>query len=178
MTALNRNPQNPNFLHPNKFQLNFPRCSNLQYFAQTIMLPGVSLSEAIRNTPFVDIYSPGEKAIYDMFNVTFMVDEDMTSWLEVHDWIRAMTFPENYEQYRELSKLTKYSESNPNFPQLSDCYLTLLTSSNRPNYKFTFVDCFPTSLSSFPVSTTDTPDSIITADATFRYSYYTIEKLS
>jgi hypothetical protein len=97
MTALNRNPINPNFLAPNKFQLNFARTPNLQYFCQTITLPGIATSEIAITNPFVELYSPGEKAIYDALNVTFMVDEGMLAWLEIHDWLRAMTFPTEFE---------------------------------------------------------------------------------
>ena len=41
----------------------------------------------------------------------------------------------------------------------------------------TFYDVFPTTLSTFIVSTSDGPDSIITADATFRYAYFDVDKL-
>jgi hypothetical protein len=176
MTALTRNPSNPNFLHPNKFQLNFSRLPNIQYFCQSVLLPGVSMSEVPRNTPFVELYSPGDKAIFDALNVTFMVDEDMTAWLEVYDWIRAMTFPTDFSEYRELPALSR-NFSRPDFPQLSDATLTLLSSSNNPTFKFKFVDIFPVAVTSFPLSTMDNPDSPITADATFRFSYYTVEKL-
>jgi len=59
------------------------------------------------NTPFVDLFVPGEKAIYDMLNVTFLIDEEMKSWIEIHDWIRAMTFPTEYEEYQRLGQLNK-----------------------------------------------------------------------
>ncbi len=36
MTALKRNPSNPNFLHPHKFQLNFARVPNVQYLHKGI----------------------------------------------------------------------------------------------------------------------------------------------
>ena len=108
MTAITRNPSNPNFLQPNKFILTFSRLPNIQYFCQTVTVPGISMSEIPQFTPFVDAYLPGEKAIYDLLNVTFMVDENLTSWKEVHDWIRAMTFPENFDEYKNLANL------NPN----------------------------------------------------------------
>ena len=76
MTALTRNPSNPNFLQPNKFTLNFSRLPNTQFFCQSLSVPGISLSEVPQNTPFVDLYLPGEKAIYDLLNVTFFVDEE------------------------------------------------------------------------------------------------------
>jgi hypothetical protein len=177
MTALTRNPTNPNPLQPNKFLLNFARLPNIQYFCQNVTIPGISLSEAVINNPFVDIYSPGEKAIYDLLNVTFIVDEEMKSWIEVHDWIRAMTFPEKFEEYQRLPRLNKIADSNPKFPQFSEAMITILSSSNKPYFRFKFYDAFPISLSTFVLNTQDTPETILTADVTFRYSYYDIEKL-
>lgn len=176
MTAITRNPTNPNLLHPNKFQLNFSRAPNLQYFCQGVSMPGISLGEVPRNNPFLDIYSPGEKALYDQLNITFYVDEELKAWLEIHDWIRAMTFPTNFDEYKNLQNLSqKWPKGD--FPQFADGSLTLLSSSNKPYYRIKFVDLFPVSLSSFVVSATDTPDNIITADATFRFAYYDIDKL-
>lgn len=178
MTSLTRNPTNPNLLHGNKYVLSFGRLPNLQYFCQTVTVPGVSLSEIPKPTPFVDLYVPGEKAIYDLLNVTFMVDEEIRAWKEVHDWIRGMTFPTNYNEYKSLNSLNEYVSLGKTVgPQYSDATLLLLSSANNPLYKFTFFEVFPTSISSFAMSTTDTPESVITADATFRYSYYNVDKL-
>ena len=178
MTATNRNPSNPNFLQPNKFQLNFARSPNVQYFCQSLSVPGISMSEVPQTTPFVDIYVPGEKAIYDLLNITFLVDEELKSWIEIHDWIRAMTFPKEYEEYQKLGRLNKYTtQIQTKTPQYSDATVTLLSSSNTPYYKFKFYGVFPTTLSTFVMSATDSPDSLVTADATFRYTYYDIEKL-
>jgi len=176
MTVLTTTPKNPNFLPSNKFQLNFTRCPNLQFFCQTVIVPGISMMEVARETPFVDLYSPGIKAIYEVLNVTFLIDEDLLAWKEVHDWIRAMVFPENFEEYVALGKIAGPSV-RPQFPQFSDAYLTLLNSSNNPIYKFKFIDVFPVALSSFNLSTTFSPDVIVTADISFRYSYYQIESL-
>ena len=178
MTALTRNPSNPNLIHPNKFELNFARLPNMQYFCQTVTVPGVSLSEIPKPTPFVDMYIPGEKTIYDLLNVTFMVDEELQAWKEVHDWIRAMTFPKDYSEYQNLANLNRYTTlGKTTGPQYSDATITILSSSNIPLYRFKFYEVFPTSISSFAMSSTDTPDNIITADATFRFTYYDIDKL-
>ena len=178
MTATNRNPSNPNFLQPNKFQLNFARSPNVQYFCQSLSVPGISMSEVPQMTPFVDIYVPGEKAIYDLLNITFLVDEELKSWIEIHDWIRAMTFPKEFAEYGKLDRLNKYTTHvQTKTPQYSDATVTLLSSSNTPYYKFKFYGVFPTTLSTFIMSATDSPDTVLTADATFRYMYYDIEKL-
>jgi hypothetical protein len=179
MTAFTRNPTNPNPLIGNKFSLSFGRLPNMQYFCQNVTVPGISLSEAVITNPFVDIYSPGEKAIYDLLNVTFIIDEELKGWLEIHDWIRAMTFPVRFEEYQNLPRLNKQSSgvTGNKFPQFSDASLNILSSSNKPLYRFRFHDVFPTTLSTFIMNAQDGPDNIITADATFRYSYYDVEKL-
>ena len=135
------------------------------------------MGEAVRNTPFIDIYSPGDKMIYDLLSMTFMVDENLLSWLEIHDWIRAMTFPTDFQEYRDLPRLNKFAKANENFPQFSDATLEILTSNFNMNYKIKFVNCFPVSLSSVTFSSTDSPDNFITADAAFRFDYFNIEKV-
>lgn len=179
MTALNRTPANPNLLHANKFQFNFSRAPNLQYFCQSVLIPGISLMDVPKNNPFVDLYSPGEKAIYDTLNITFLIDEDLTAWREVHDWIRGMTFPTDFSEYRSLRQNRNYiaSESRKGFEQFSDGALTILSTANKPAFKFKFYDMFPLSVTSFPLSSTDSPETIITADATFRFAYYDVEVL-
>lgn len=177
MTALTRNPTNPNPLQPNKFSLSFTRTPNVQFFCQTVSVPGIALSEVPQTTPFVDVYVPGEKAIYDILNITFIVDENLESWREIHDWIRAMTFPHDFTEYQSLATLGRNASGRSvSKPQYSDATLNILTSNNNPNYSFKFYDCFPTSLSNFVMSATDSSDTVITADVTFRYSYYDIKK--
>jgi hypothetical protein len=36
---------------------------------------------------------------------------------------------------------------------------------------------FPISIGGFMLSSTDTPETIITSDATFRFTYFNVEKL-
>ena len=112
-----------------------------------------------------------------MLNVTFFIDEELQGWKEIHDWIRAMTFPESYEEYQRLPRLNKAAGGDQTFPQFSDASISLLSSSNKEYYRFKFKNCFPTTLSTFVMNAADSPDNILSADATFRYEYYDIEKL-
>lgn len=179
MTALNRNPTNPNLLHPNKFQLNFTRAPNISYFCQSVSIPGISTAEIPVFNPFVEIYAPSDKAVYDALNITFYVDEELKAWIEIHDWIRAMTFPEDYQEYMNLKPLSAVGGRPPKevFPQFSDMIVTLLSSSNKPYYQFKFYNVFPIAVSPLLLSASDSPDSVMTADATFRYTYYDILKV-
>ena len=137
------------------------------------------MSEVPQNTPFVDLYLPGDKAIYDLLNVTFIIDEELQSWKEIHDWIRAMTFPTEFEEYANLDRLSSMNLGSQSVkPQFADAAVTLFSSSNKPLYRFKFKDIFPTSVSTFILSTGESPETIITADATFRYSWYDIEKIT
>jgi hypothetical protein len=143
-------------------------------------LPGVSLSEIPRNTPFIDLYVPGEKMIYDTLNLTFLVDEDLRGWQSIHDWIRAMTFPTEYKEYRDLVKLATTASYRKQFalpPQYSDAELTVYTNKNNVNFKVIFKDVFPTSVSSILFNAADNAESITSADASFRFSYYDIERI-
>ena len=89
-----------------------------------------------------------------------------------------MTFPKEFAEYGKLDRLNKYTtHMQTKTPQYSDATVTLLSSSNTPYYKFKFYGVFPTTLSTFIMSATDSPDTVVTADATFRYMYYDIEKL-
>lgn len=180
MTILTRNPINTSLLQSTKFRLTFERLPTMTFFCQTANFPGLSLTEIPRSTPFVDLYVPGEKLIYDTLNITFLVDEDMRSWIEVHNWMRALTFPTEFEEYVNLNKQSVGSNIRAQFqdkPQYSDAALTFYTNQNNANIRIKFIDVFPTSLSTIIVSTGDTAENIITADATFRFSYYNFDKL-
>jgi hypothetical protein len=182
MGAIERNPSNRDILQSTKFKLNFTRLPGLTFFCQTVNLPGLSLSEVMRNTPFLDLYVPGEKAIYDTLNCTMLVDEDIRGWEAIHDWIRAMTFPVEFEEYAKMGEKFRDTQMRRGTgvklpPQYSDASMTVYTNKNNPNFRINYKDCFPTTLGGIQFSTLDSAENIITADATFRFSYYNIERI-
>ena len=184
MTILTRNPSNTDLLQSTKFRLTFDRLPGITYFCQNANFPGVSLTEIMRQTPFVDLYVPGEKLIYDTFNITFLVDEEMRSWLEIHDWMRGITFPTNFQEYVNLARSSTGAINN-NFygnaigakPQYGNATLTVYSNKNNPSIRLKFVDIFPTSLATILFNTSDTAENIMTADATFRFNYYDYERI-
>lgn len=184
MTALNRikNPTNIDLKQSTKFRLTFDRLPGMEFFCQNANLPGVSVSEIQRNTPFVDLYVPGEKLIYDTLNITFLIDEELFAWTEIHDWLRGLTFPTDFKEYANLARQADKTLSRNNFglidkPQYSSAILTLYSNKNNPNLRIKFVDIFPTSVSTVIFSTQDTAENVLTADASFRFSYYDYERL-
>jgi len=182
MTALNRNPINTDLLQTTKFQMTFDRLPNLTYFCQNANVPGISLTEIVRNTPFIDIFHPGEKAIYDTYNISFLVNEDLSSWLELHDWIRAATFPTDYKEYIELAKVTRSSftqtlANNRRPAVYTDGSLTIYSNKNNARFRVKFRDMFPCYLGSIAFNVGDNAETTVTCDASFRFSYYDIEIL-
>ena len=180
MIAIARSPNNIDLLQTTKFRVTFDRLPGAIYYCQLANIPGVSLTEIPRVTPFIDLYVPGEKMVYDMFNITFLVDEDMRSWTEIHDWIRGMTFPTDFKEYVNLHRQAKASivrMTEKLFPQYSSAILTIHTNKNNPNFRVKFVDLFPTSVGTLLFNTQDSAENIVTADATFRFSYYDYERI-
>lgn len=180
MTALTRNPVNTDLLQSTKFRVTFSRLPGVTFFCNSVNLPGISLTEIPMPTPFVELYLPGEKAIYDTLNITFLVDEDLRAWTELHDWIRGATFPTEFEEYVNLARLNPSAnirtiQQRP--PVYSDATLTIYTNKNNANFRVKFVDLFPTNVGSLSFSAGDSAENIITADATFRFSYFNYERI-
>ena len=165
MTVITRSPENTNLLQPTKFLLTFSRIATTQYFCQTVNLPGVSLGEVVRVTPFLDMYSPGTKLTYEPLEMEFMVDEELLSWKNLYDWFISMADPDGFEKRdvsRELQSI-KY---------FSDATLTVLSALNNPILRIQYTNVFPLSISDIGFDTTRSADTIITAKATFRYQSY------
>lgn len=165
MTVLNRNPQNTNPLQPTKFLLTFARIPTTQYFCQEVNIPGVTLGEVDRVTPFLDMFSPGTKLKYDPLDVTFMIDEELQSWKDMYNWFTSIADPDGFEgrgKNRELQNTTHFS----------DATLTVLSALNNPLIRIEYTNVFPLTMSDVQFDTKLSSDTIITCRATFRYQSY------
>jgi hypothetical protein len=165
MTALNRNPENTNFLQPTKFLLTFSRIVDTQYFCQTVSIPSISLGEVDRVTPFLDMYSPGTKLTYQPLEISFMIDEEMQSWKNLYDWFISIADPEGFAGRRQGNELQQIK-------YFSDATLTVLNNLNNPVLRIAFTNVFPLTMSSIDFDTRLSADTMITCSATFRYQSY------
>lgn len=168
-------PANPNVMHPNKFVVSFTALPTVEYWCQSVNVPGLSSGEVPRQTPFIDLYSPGEKLMINPFSMTFIVDEELTGWLEVYTWMRGMTFPKDFKEYKDLDKRPGAYQAP--MKQFSDATLVILDSKQNPKIRVKFQNCFPTSLTDLLLSSTASPDEPLTSDAVFRFDLYEIEVL-
>lgn len=165
MTALTRAPQNTNPLQPTKFLLTFARIPNTQFFCQEVNIPGVSLGEVDRVTPFLDMFSPGTKLTYEPLDVEFIVDAQLQSWKDIYNWFTSIADPDGFEGRR----ISREVQNNTNF---SDATLTVLSALNNPVVRIEYLNCFPLTLSDIRFDTKSSADNIITCRATFRYQSY------
>ena len=178
MTALNRGPQNTNLAQSTKYLLTIDRIPTTQYFCQSANIPGVGLTQASFNTPFVDIPVMGNKLLYNPFNIKFLVDEPMDSWKQLYDWFLAISAPSGFDERNYITALQNKSIiDKKSLPNYSDITLTVLNALNNPVLRIQFINAFPTSLTDINLDTTLSADTIITADASFSYEYFNIIEL-
>jgi hypothetical protein len=176
--SISLQPANQNLAQSAKFQLNFERLPYLTFFCTSVNLPGLSIDPQVQKTLFVESYVPGDKLHYQNLGVKFLIDEDYRSWESVHDWVRGMAFPVNFQEYKDLKLQQRQplasSIIKEDKPQYSDAILSIYTNKNNPHIQIRFRDCFPISLSSVDFNVENNADTILTGDASFKFTYYDI----
>jgi hypothetical protein len=153
-----------NFLSPIEFQFSIERLPNLQFFIQSVNIPDITSGMTERSSPFKKIYGPGDKLEYGELIISCLIDEQMETYKEVWNWLIATTYPNGFEQYRELQE-----SGNGIF---SDATLLIMNSSKNPNIEIKFTDVFPTSVGPIQLDTTDTDVTPPQVDFSFKFSHY------
>ena len=167
-------PENIIPLSPNGFMFSILKLPELSYFSQEVSVPSLSLPIVEVATPFSFMETAGNILNYSPLTVTFVVDEDMANYLAISNWMIALGFPENYEQYISLLGVDTVSLDDL-AKHSSDGTLQILSSNNIPVQTVTFVDLVPTDLGELTFSSTNDDVNYITCSATFQYSYYTFQ---
>ena len=178
--AYQRQIKNRNFLAPTGFKLVLNRSPKVAFFSNAANLPGITLGEAIQPTYLKDIPTPGDKIVFDDFNIRFLVDEDLKNYMELQNWIRGLGYPETLKEIYDLQEEDRdvdMSKSNT-MDIYSDGTLTVLGSNNNAIFKVNFSDLWPYSLTTLNFDATDTDINYFTADVSFKYTIYSITDLS
>ena len=156
-----------NFLSPNEFVFTINRLPNLEFYIQSIDVPGISSGFVDRETPLKSIPVSGDKVIYDELVVTAIVDSKLNVYNEISEWIRGLTFPESQSQY---ARLLASDEG-----LYSDATLTILSSKRNPKIDLKFERLFPISIGSIPLNTTSSDVTPPTTSITFRYTTFSVD---
>ena len=193
MTIVNahtRQPTKLDYAEPTKFRFSLIKLPKVEYFCTAANIPGITLGGANQPTPLKDIPIPGDKLDYDTLNISFLVDENLENYREIHGWMYGLGFPAARTQFANLVEAgrdrfpnsgkqsvstdagkVKYG-AEPLGPVFSDATLNILTSKNNANIEVRFNNTFPTALSGLQYSQQATDVDYLTATVTFKYKIY------
>lgn len=153
----------PIFDQNNLSQLNFKfklaRTPEIEFRAQSVDIPGLSLGAISMPTPHVPYAVPGNMTYGDL-KINFLVGENMKDYLEIYNWMVALGHPDDFDQYQDIK---------------SDCSVAILDSNLNANINMRFTDAFPIDLSGVSFDTTLSQTQYVTASVTFRYTRWYVE---
>lgn len=161
-----------NLLGPNNFHFVARELPKVSLFTTIFNMPGCSLGRALVPNSNVDYNVPGEKIEFDDLTISFLLDEHITNYIEIFNWMSALGFPESSDQFK------KFKDPTFNYTEKSDILLTVTSNKFNPIIKVNFVDCFPINLSQVSFTNTDPTITPITCDVTFDYTYYYFENIN
>ena len=188
--ALSRQPTKLDLASPAQFKFSIIKLPKVEYFCTSANIPEVSMPSATQSTPFRDIPVPGEKISFGDLNITFLIDENLDNYREMHGWLTGIGFPSDRQQYTNMldankdrfpvigkeSKATDpgkvVSGATPIGPIFSDATLNILSSKNRGNIEVRFSDVFPTALSGLNFDQQADDVNYLSATVTFKYKIY------
>jgi hypothetical protein len=173
MSAIDNTPSNKNFLSPLNFKFQIKKAPHVNFFIQKVNIPPLLLVAPEIPNPFVKVPIPGDHINYSDLSITFKVDEDLQNYLEIHEWIKALGKPHDFDQYRAIEEKKSWTGDGI----YSDITVSILSSTKSPNYEVTYVDAHPVSLSGIEFNTTDGDVNYIEATAVFKYTLYDIYKI-
>ena len=157
---------NTNYLQPTSYKLTIDRENypNLEFFAQAVTHPGMIISPSevpfrkISGVPFV-----GGALTFNEIAATIILDEDMTAYDEMYQWIRRII---------DNPEVKALDRTKSNIPTYSDITLTILSSHNNATKQIKYLECVPTSLGDIQFESTATGTEFITFTVSFRFTYF------
>ena len=195
-SPLSRQPDKLDYLSPTQFKFNIHQLPKVEFFCTAANVPAINLGEAIFPTPYKQIPVMGDTLTYDNLSISFIVDENLENYIELHEWLTAIGFPKDREQFTTFRSSTADSPVltqaisddrglTTGTAQLStsargmfgDAILTILTNKNNPVVEVRFQDLFPVALGALDFTQTATDVEYITVTADFSYKIYEIVTL-
>ena len=197
MTTTNvetRAPYKMDYASPIQFRFKITKLPQVEFFIQTANIPGITLGSTSQETPLKDIAGVGDKVTFSTLDISFIVDENLNNYKELHDWIIGLGFPKDYTQFQDLqatgadrfpgsTRSTAATGTNIKQPLkeggiYSDATLTVLNSKNIAKTEIRFQNVFPISLGSLSYDVKASDVDYLQVQASFNYMYYEIVQIS
>jgi len=196
MATINQ-PTTFDYASPSQFRLKIDKIPTVEWFVTTCNVPGVSIGEALFPTPLIDIGLVGDKITYETLDVSFLVDEDLKNYQELHNWITDISFPISHASYASATGVTQTNKDVATFPikesggkmnslppkpaqdkdLYTDCVLQIWNSKNQAKVELMFKDVFPINLSGLNYNSQEVDVEYLQAMVSFRYLYYEFKSL-
>ena len=187
-TTSQRQPSKLDYSSQVQFRFEILYLPLVEYFVQSANVPGIQLGTATVPSPFYDYPVPGDTLSFDPLNISFLVDENLNNFNELHKWISRLGFGDSHEEFADLLREGTPSQRTPSskgiqrpLPEIgtySDATLTILSSKNTPKTEIRFKNIFPTSISGLDYNIGGTDVDYVTCNASFSYLGYTINQIS
>ena len=177
INALARQPTELDYADPTKFKFSINKLPKVEYFTTAANLPGINLGESILPTPFKQIPVMGDDLTFDNLEITFLVDEKLENYRELHQWLVGIGFPKSRDQFSSFRKdqasVFPTDGNDRNMAGLyGDATLTITSSKNNPTVEVRFSNIYPVALSSLEFNQQATDVDYLTASCTFSYTLY------
>ena len=188
--AYDRQPTKFDYASPTQFKFQLAKLPKVEYFTTACNIPGISLGTTLQPTPLADIPLPGDTLTFGDLEITFLVDENLENYREIHGWMYGIGFPKARTQFAELVSANKdrfptsgkdslvtdagkvkYG-ATPLGPIFSDATLNVLSSKNNTNIEVRFNDVFPTTLSGLNFNQQADDVNYLSATVSFKYKIY------
>lgn len=150
-----------NKLAKNRSTLEIALFPNTSFTLSNYSIPSVFLSPATQSSPFFDKPIYGDKLYYDDLMCEFLVNEDLSNYLEMHDWMKNTAHPEE--------------KLNPIPLTYTDAIMTIYTSHNNPFIKIKFLDLIPVQVGSLQLSENTSETEEVSCMIVFKYQRFDIE---
>ena len=144
INQLQRQPNNLDFASPSQFRFNLLKTPNVEFFVTSVNIPGISFTgDATMNTRFKTLAFMGDTLDFADLELTFLVNEDLSNYREMFDWMVGIGFPQSTQQFETATAAEAGLKPNtgtlvdPSSMQ-SDATLTILTNKNNPTLRVNF----------------------------------------
>tara|TARA_A100001035_G_C27700015_1_gene461985 strand:+ start:366 stop:989 length:624 start_codon:yes stop_codon:yes gene_type:complete len=187
--SLTRQPTKLDYAAPTQFKFSIIKLPKVEYFCTAVNVPGISLGDAVQATSLKNIPLPGDKLTYEPLQMTFLVDENLENFQEIHGWLVGLGFPRDHNEFQNLltagtdrfpSRTTSKSTEpgKVKFPAadtggtFSDATLSVLSSKNNVQTEVRFRDVYPTGLTGLQYNQQAADVDYLTATVSFSYLIY------
>ena len=164
---------NKNYFSPVGFKFNLARAPKVDFFSNSARIPGITLGEINVGNYLKSVPVPGDQVQFEDLTLSFLVDESLENYLEIHNWIYGLGYPKSVDQFKQIV-LDRNTGDIDNLKQFSDGTLSILNSNFNPMAYVRFTDMFPVSLSTLEFTAQENDYTYFTATVTFKYLLYEI----